>query len=277
MIDFTIILPTFNCSKTIEKVLLYLSILAEQGVMIIINDNASNDGTREILKSYETRLNFEIYYQSENTGAESFNFMLSHVKTNFVLPIGSDDYLVGAKYLLKTLETFSNNKNYVGYCFNSKFIYGSELIADKNNVHLIGSVNERLAMFLSHPGCNSRFYGLIRTDIFKKYFLTDSYYASDLVFSCKILEQGDWFYLANVELHREPGVSSDPLRLRRVYSNKLFSVMFPPTRWMREVYSISRPKSLKICLLILLLYVRYTLSPIIHILNKNGYISKLLG
>ena len=140
---FSVIVPVYNSEKTIIKTLNCVVPLANKGINVFISDNCSTDRTKKILKTYESVENFTIIYQKKNYGFENFLFLLEKVKTKWVLPIGSDDYLINAEILINEFNSALKNSNNVGMSFNSNFIYSNKLVADKSNVSLIGNKFKR--------------------------------------------------------------------------------------------------------------------------------------
>ena len=71
----SILIPCFNeknsIEKIISKILLSLKNYELNNYEIIIVDDFSNDGTKEILKNYETKENFKILYHDKNQGKGS--------------------------------------------------------------------------------------------------------------------------------------------------------------------------------------------------------------
>lgn len=256
----TVIVPVFNSVKTVGKVLTCLEVLAENNIEIIISDNHSTDGTVEILQEYTQKENFTIIFQKENIGHESIKNLIKLVTTPWLLMIGSDDYLMNAHQVLLELDKLS--KYNVGLSFQSKFISETSLISDRTNVELLGTKKVRFRKFFSNVGCNSRFYGIIRTDLCKKYIYSENYYGNDVVFSAKILQEGEWLYSSNVHLHRELGVSANQIKLRKAYGSYGLGIIFPPSRFIKELFMLSRGLGFRVQLNLLIYYFKIVLSPI---------------
>ena len=271
---FTVIVPVYNSHNTIKKVLDNLEPLSDSGIEIIISDNCSNDGTKDILNQYKSKGNYTIIYQDKNTGTkntgyENLRFLLQQVSTKWVLPIGSDDYLINAGLLKSEFQKYTRYKNIVGMSFNSQFLYSYGLVADKCNRSLIGSDLIRFIKFYLFPGCNSRFYGIIRKDLLLGNFPLEPYYANDIVLSAKILENGNWYYNKKIILHREKGTSSDQLALRSSYGYKGMKALLPPFKFVKDLMNLNSSRNLIVKMAILLLYFRYAVSPIKHYLNRK--------
>lgn len=261
--DFiTVIVPVYNAVNTISKCIDSLLFLEKKGVRIIISDNNSNDGTQNILSKYQDYKNIEIYFQSSNIGGRSVQFLANKVQTKFLIPIGSDDYLIDCTKLDFTINRILKNPNTVGCNFNSSFIYEDFLVSDKTNIEITGSAENKFYKFFLHVGANSRYYGIIRSDLFKHLYPRENYFGDDVVLSARILSMGDWFYDENIILHRERGGSSNPLLINKA-NNFIF---IPPFRLFKELFRSCPKLSLKVIFALLIYYIKILLGPLKHIL-----------
>ena len=229
MKDLTIIIPVFNGVKTINEVLGHLMPLARSGIAIKISDNCSTDGTQRILKSFQNEPNVYLFFQDKNIQGDNVRFLLSQVKTKWVLPVGADDYLVSGQKLMSQLSILNEQPDYVGFSLRSRFIYPNGLVDDRTNRPIEGQRSFRLLKFLFFVGCNSRYYGIIQTRLLADHYPTENYFANDIVLTANILQHGNWGYLPQIELHRELGTSSDPIRLRRGYGRSRLMALIPET------------------------------------------------
>lgn len=67
----SVVIPCYNEKDTIKKILEKVELVKlPQGIEreVIIVDDGSTDGTREVLKQYHTRPNYQILYHSQNKG-----------------------------------------------------------------------------------------------------------------------------------------------------------------------------------------------------------------
>tara|TARA_B100000963_G_scaffold361557_1_gene397648 strand:+ start:3142 stop:4020 length:879 start_codon:yes stop_codon:yes gene_type:complete len=264
----SIIVPVFNSKNTISKCIDYLVPLADKGIEILISDNNSTDGTKEILERYSEHPKIKIFYQEKNIGALSIYSIAEKVKTKYLLPIGSDDYLIDTTNLPNTVESLDQDDYSVGCNFKSSFIYGSKLVEDKTNIELKGDLRSRFCKFLLHVGANSRYYGIIKTQIFINNYPKISYFGDDVALSAKILSFGNWLYDEKIILHRERGLSSNPHKLKEVLGYKLI----PPMRFAREIVEYSSSKwSITFWLCFFIYITKILIGPIRHFWTSRIY------
>ncbi len=130
MKNITICIPTYNQSKSLDKLLLQIYKFNKNNP-IIVSDNGSNDGTDKVIKKYIGRIKNLNYYKLKKNFGFDYNYLncVKKVKTKYFWVIGSDDgiYSSSLKNILKLIKnlkhpdgiTFIDNKNYSN-SFNKK-------------------------------------------------------------------------------------------------------------------------------------------------------------
>lgn len=87
-----ILLASYNGEKYIKQQIESILNQTYQNVRVIISDDCSQDGTRQILKEYEQNEKVKIFYQEENLGyVKNFEFLLKQVESNFYMLSDQDD------------------------------------------------------------------------------------------------------------------------------------------------------------------------------------------
>lgn len=126
MPKLTIAIPTYNGQGTISGTLDSIVSQLEKGVEIIISDNASNDGTAEIIREYKLRYtNIKYFCNEENLGADK-NIDLAVRRSNgdYVWLLGDDDEIIlgGIKKVVGILKKYDNLASiFVNYgCYDRK-------------------------------------------------------------------------------------------------------------------------------------------------------------
>ncbi len=67
MLKLSIVIPIYNERETLETLIAKVNAVDYEKEIILIDD-FSTDGTREILKNYENRENFQVHYHNRNQG-----------------------------------------------------------------------------------------------------------------------------------------------------------------------------------------------------------------
>lgn len=95
MCKLSVIVPTYNAGKNLNKCL--DSILAQnlENIEILVINDGSTDNSSEIIKEYAEQYPKKItYYEKENAGvAHTRNFGISKARGKYILFVDSDDYI----------------------------------------------------------------------------------------------------------------------------------------------------------------------------------------
>lgn len=107
MID--IILPTYNCEKTISKTIDSILDQSYSKWRLIIVDDGSKDKTEEIIKNYKkNNPQIECLFSKHVGAAGARNVGLDHVKNDYVAFVDSDDWL-DKNYFLYGINSIESN------------------------------------------------------------------------------------------------------------------------------------------------------------------------
>ena len=132
----TIIIPTYNSSKTLRVALESLLIQEYQYFEVLIIDGLSNDDTVLIANEYKKKINKLTIISEKDKGIyDAMNKAITISKGNWLYFMGSDDSLYEVNTLLKIKE-LSNFKEYdiiYGNVISSRFkdVYDGEFTYDK--------------------------------------------------------------------------------------------------------------------------------------------------
>lgn len=104
----SIVIPTFNSGKTLEKTLKSLLKISEN-IEVIVVDGKSDDKTIEIIKKYEKILKNIIWISENDKGIyDAMNKGIKLANSEWIYFLGSDDYIQseGFSFVIKNLNTF---------------------------------------------------------------------------------------------------------------------------------------------------------------------------
>lgn len=100
-------IPVYNDVENIERAILSVVNQNYKNIEIIISDNNSTDGTKELLKKYSNYQNIKIFFSNENQGLiENFKKVVCESTGEYFMLLSSDDY-IEAKYFEKINTLFS--------------------------------------------------------------------------------------------------------------------------------------------------------------------------
>ncbi|MFA5157481.1 MAG: glycosyltransferase family 2 protein [Candidatus Omnitrophota bacterium] len=121
----SILIPTYNRAKFLRNALDSIVAQDAQDIECIISDNASNDDTAEIVRSFQKNHAYIKYFRNEtNLGFDSNILVsLSRAKGEYVWLFGDDDYMLPGA-IGSVRETITKNYNlalvYVNYSISSR-------------------------------------------------------------------------------------------------------------------------------------------------------------
>jgi len=110
----SIIIPVFNGEAHIHECIASAINQTYQNIEIIVVDNGSTDGTREILKSFkDERIN--IIETANNGACKARNIGFTHSKGDYIQFLDSDDYLSHNK-IEEQLKVLENTSEHIAIC-----------------------------------------------------------------------------------------------------------------------------------------------------------------
>lgn len=118
----TVLTPTFNRPKQLERALESLNNQSYKNLKIIISDNSSNNESSQIVEKFK---DLNIYYikNKKNIGSKK-NFLncLSHVQTNHFVWLMDDDYFVDTDFFLKASNVIKEKPD-IGLIYSGRQLF----------------------------------------------------------------------------------------------------------------------------------------------------------
>lgn len=129
MIDLSVIIPTYNHEKYIEKAI--KSVLMQKvnfNMEVLIGEDCSTDHTREILKQIEPNLPtyFHIIYRDKNIDKGQYNFddLHARMKGRYYITLEGDDYWLYENKLQEQYDFLESHKEYLAVAHNVIVVNG---------------------------------------------------------------------------------------------------------------------------------------------------------
>jgi len=92
--QFSVLIPVYNGANFLEEALQSIADQTLENVQTVVSDNASTDGTAQILDQWQDRLNLRVITQEKTLPMQShFNALLELAETEFYMLLCHDDYL----------------------------------------------------------------------------------------------------------------------------------------------------------------------------------------
>lgn len=217
----SIVILTYNSSKTIEKCLQSLEDQTNKNFEVLIVDDDSKDNTLELIKNNEKGYSFNIKYL--RNGAHNIsrgrNIGIKNSKTRYVAFLDSDAY-ADKDWVKIILSTFKENKEVA-------LISGGEIQVFTNNFSKGVSINDRAIGKLTSTFWKMRG-GNCALDINKLkniYFNEKFLHNDESEFIYRISKQYSWKYIPKMIIHHES--RNTPLKfLKQMYKYGIWRVYF---------------------------------------------------
>jgi dolichol-phosphate mannosyltransferase len=124
----SIIIPCYNEKKTILKIINQIKNLKRIKKQIILVDDGSNDGTRQLIKKkLQNKIDKIIFHKINKGKGAAIISSLKYIKGNLVV-IQDADLEYNPKDYIKLIKPFSNNRTQV--------VYGSRVLGRKKNINI---------------------------------------------------------------------------------------------------------------------------------------------
>ena len=125
----TIIIPCYNEKKTIIKIINQIKKLKRIKKQIILVDDGSDDGTKQLIKTKLQKKVDKIIFHKFNKGkGAAIISSIKYIKGNLVI-IQDADLEYNPKDYMKLIKPFSNYK--------TKVVYGSRVLGRKKNINIL--------------------------------------------------------------------------------------------------------------------------------------------
>jgi len=147
MEQIDILLATYNGEKYLKEQIDSILSQTYSNFRLIISDDCSKDGTREILKEYEEKDNrIKVYYQEKNLGyIKNFEFLLTKVENDIYALSDQDDVWLPEK-IEKSLEKMRME--------DSDLVFGDLEVVDENLKTINKSFNDYMHLTRKIKKCN---------------------------------------------------------------------------------------------------------------------------
>ena len=252
-------MPIYNSRETAAKAVESLLSQTHRDFVLFISDNASTDGTSDILRSYADRDHRVRYVrQPVNRGAVwNFTYVLQMAESNYFMWAAGDDYW-DPDFIHDNLGNLSRDPHAVLSVSRTAFINADGAMHPVIDTKpLARGVSENICNYAKNPASNSRFYGIHRRRIIQRSFRTGfgNFLASDWAVMVHSLQYGRHLEIDRLQLFRHVGgASANFSKLLKPYRRDYFGFFFPMARYSFSVLRV-RAQYRSWCLIIVLAHL----------------------
>lgn len=204
-LTYTVIIPCYNCSSTIERAFQSVIQQTYKPKKIIVVDDGSTDGTSIILKMLvyqHSDFEVELYINHQNRGPSySRNLGLKNSQTNLVAFLDADDEWILDKMAIQIDSIKKHEFDLIG----TGYFVDNEATLSETKVRTITLTSILFSNQLLTPTL------LIKSSVIREWFPEDQKYSEDLRFILKLMSSGAKAGLITkplVRLGKKPYVTS---------------------------------------------------------------------
>ncbi len=208
--EIDIILPNFNSAKYISETINSVINQSFKKWKLIIVDDASKDGAKNILSKFKNDKRIKIYWLKKNKGAGFCrNYAIKKSNSKYVAFIDSDDVWKKNKLKLQ-LEFMKKNKYNFTYTFYETFGLKIRKIKTPLKFNFVG--------FVKNTSIGTSTMMILRKDIKKIRFASEGI-CEDYTFKCDLLRKVGFAYCLNKYLtkYRVRSNSLQSSKIRNLY------------------------------------------------------------
>lgn len=204
MAKVTIGMPVFNGGQDLRRAIESLLDQTFGDYRLIISDNASTDGTRDLCLGYASSdSRIEYFRQKANIGAAAnFKFVLDKAETPYFMWAAADDFWL-PEFIQANLEVLERDDRLVSSVTKVRMMLDEDRSClSKGTKSLLRDPSSNIFHYLMNPSDNSRFYGLFRTDCLRASFPLSEFLAMDWAVAAATLLQGGHYEVDKVLMVR---------------------------------------------------------------------------
>lgn len=205
----SVIIPTYNCSNTIENTINNVLSIKKSNIELIIIDSLSSDRTFQIINRYGFNIDL-IIHEKDKGIYDAFNKGIINSSGKYVTFIGSGDFLT--TNFFEYFEDFINNYPIIDY-WSSDVSYLDRKISKPFRLSEV-----KKWMSVLHAG------SVIKKDLFYKYglFSNDYKIASDYEFLLRINNKANFGFIPFKSILIDPnGISNSNILLSSLENRKI--------------------------------------------------------
>ncbi len=196
----TVLLITYNHADTFERAI--QSVLAQKTnfpFQIVVSDDASTDGTSELVKKYENISNVKVIIREENLRGKNTYLTLQEVNTKYFTVLETDDYWCDENKLQMQVDILEKNPD-CSFCAHNTLVNYSNLNTEKEYLRCPTKIfkfpKKLTSRYFIEPHTSSRLY---RSECLKLDEIKNPLIATyDIAINFYYLTKGNLYYIDKI-------------------------------------------------------------------------------
>lgn len=223
MKKISLIIPCYNCEKTIKRCLDSVFSQDYKNLEVLVINDGSTDNTLELLSSYaQAHENLKIFDRPNKGVSSARNLGLREATGDYIEFLDSDDNFLYPDVLTRLVEKMESSKadmvvfNFTHPCFESHL---------KGGLYDLTNEQDFMTYYQDFFASSLPWNRLIKKELITEKFDEDMCFAEDEIFNLKILKNIKKLYYIEDVLYNyycAPPSSEKPSLINRLYSEKEF-------------------------------------------------------
>lgn len=210
----TVLLPTYNRAASLPRAIESVLGQTRGDLELLISDNASEDDTETVSRSYaerDSRVNY--VRQPVNRGPiANFNWLLTQARTEFVLMLADDDWL-DTDYVESCMRIIERDPGLSIVTGATRYFESGAPPDLVLNADLLdGSGARRVLHYLRNSWSSAAFYGVLRTSAVRDALPIPNVMGADWIFVAALAFAGRVLTTTDTHLNRTRGGASADFR-----------------------------------------------------------------
>jgi len=225
----TVGVPVFNGATTLCRAVESILRQTYSDCSVHISDNASTDETAEVARALANQYRNVIFtHHPTSLGpAGNFRFVLQQAETEYFMWLAADDY-IEPTYVERTLAALEAGPTLVACVSRVRFVRsdGSTRLASGTDP-LLADPAANLAVYLSDPSYNARFYSLYRTVALRRAFPPSHFHGFDWAVAAGTLLYGKHAEIPDILMVRDETPLENYMRAVPNDNHSMIARVFP--------------------------------------------------
>jgi glycosyltransferase involved in cell wall biosynthesis len=203
-------IPTYERAQKLRRAIESVLAQTHRNLELIVCDNASRDGTRELseeLRGRDARLRYVRF--GENRGpTANFNAVFAGLSGEYVMVLSDDDWL-DADYVAECLAELRAREGTALVCGTARYVRDGNEVGTGVAMQLTdASAARRVLCYLREVDENGVFYGLMPREVLRRAAPLRNVLGNDWLLAAAVAAQGEVATLPGTFINRELGGTS---------------------------------------------------------------------
>jgi glycosyltransferase involved in cell wall biosynthesis len=203
-------IPTYNRAAKLARAAESVLAQSHRNLELVISDNASEDGTRQVCRELTERdARVRCLRSDVNRGpTANFNTVFGELRGDYVMVLSDDDWL-DSEYVARCLDELLRRPELALVCGRARYFDAGRVAKQGVQMQLVQpSAAARVRRYVGEVDENGVFYGLMPADVLRRAAPLRNVLGNDWLLAAAIAAQGPVVTIDSAAINRETGGTS---------------------------------------------------------------------